>query len=147
MLVDVNNKVVAKVFLVFDVKKMEFGVFFFLPAPDPDVSHDLCVWVNFNFIFSISRLWHPLQMTAPGLNPSCVNSPASYWSFTESSLCPQPKPQPWIPWRQIEHGCCGLEGSLLLNGMGPLGQPHRDGLLPQDGILFGTDRKRSRGQN
>ena len=78
MLVDVNNKVVAKVFLVFDVEKIEFGVFFFLPAPDPDVSHDLCVWVNFNFIFSISRLWHLLQMTALGLNPSCVNLPASY---------------------------------------------------------------------
>ena len=67
----------------------------------------------------------------------CVNLPASYWSFTESSLCLQPKPQPWTSWQQIEHGCCGLEGSSLLNGMGPLGQPHRDGLLPQDGILFG----------
>ena len=70
----------AAVFVVFEVKKMEFGVFFFFTAPD--VLHDLCFWVNFNFISAISRSWHPSQTTALGLNPSCVNLPASYWSFT-----------------------------------------------------------------
>ena len=76
VLVDVDNEVVAAVFLVFDVEKMEFGVFFFFTAPD--VLHDLCFWVNFNFISAISRSWHPLQMTVLGLNPCCVNLLASY---------------------------------------------------------------------
>ena len=39
LLVDVDNEVMAAVFLVFGVKIMKFGVFFFFTVPD--VSHDL----------------------------------------------------------------------------------------------------------